>query len=361
MFIIIFIIILSILVFIHELGHYAAAKKMGVKVEEFGLGFPPRAWGKKIGETIYSLNWLPIGGFVKVYGEEYHEDEGEISKADRERAFVYKHPWRKLVILIAGVTMNFLLGWVLISYLFTLGVPQPTGIVQIAEVAEESPAAEAGFMVGDRITSLSYDDTQVEITRVDQLITETSRAAGQKVSYTVSRDGATDTITVTPRDNPPEGEGALGIVLDLEAGFEDKQYSWLEAPGAGLQHAATITVTIVRELGNVVGRLATGQAPGIDVTGPVGIAQYTGQALEFGWKAVIELMALLSLNLAVINLLPFPALDGGRIVFVLYEWASGKRVPTNFERYTNLFGFMLLISLLLVVTYFDIVNIFNGS
>ncbi len=361
MFVIVFIIILSILVFIHELGHYAAAKKLGVRVDEFGLGFPPRAFGKKIGETLYSINWLPIGGFVKVFGEEYHEDEGAISKADRDRAFVYKHPWKKLVILVAGVVMNFLLGWVLISFLFTLGVPQPTGIVQIGEIADGSPAAEAGLQPGDQVTALSADGTTIEIERIDQLITETIAYAGQEVTYTVLRENQEIDLVIIPRVDPPEGEGAIGIVLDIEAGFETRQYSWLEAPIAGLQHAATITITILRELGNVVGRLVMLQGPGIEVTGPVGIAQYTGQALDFGAKAVIELVALLSLNLAVINLLPFPALDGGRIVFVLYEWVTRRRIPTAFEQYLNLFGILTLIGLSLVVTYFDILRIFNGN
>ncbi|MFW5703271.1 MAG: M50 family metallopeptidase [Patescibacteria group bacterium] len=359
--VVIFIIILSILVFIHELGHFLAAKKMGVRVEEFGLGFPPRALGKKIGETIYSLNWLPIGGFVKVFGEEYHEDAGKISKKDHDEAFVYKKPWQKLVILVAGVIMNFLLGWILISYLFTQGVPQPTGIVRILEVTEGSPAAEAGLQPGDTVNKIQKDDETIEIDRIEQLILKTNEFAGTAVTYIIERNGEEVTLTATPRKNPPEGEGALGIQLDVESAYEMKTYSWIEAPVAGLKHAATITVTIVRELGKVIGRLVTLQSPGIDVTGPVGIAQYTGQAVEVGWKAVLELVALLSLNLAVINMLPFPALDGGRVVFVLYEWISKRRIPANFERYMNLFGIITLLLLSVVVTYFDIIKLIQGN
>ena len=359
--VVLFIIILSILVFIHELGHFLAAKKMGVKVEEFGIGFPPRAIGKKIGETLYSLNWLPIGGFVKVFGEEYHEDEGKIDKTEKSRAFVYKKPWQKLVILVAGVVMNFLLGWILISFLFTQGVPQPTGIVSVESVTQGSPAEQAGLQPGDTITQIEYNGETFPVERIDQLVTKTNELAGNELEYTIIRGDREETLAITPRANPPEGEGALGIALNTEAAFEVKKYSWYEAPFYGLQHAATITATIVTELGKVIGRLVTFQSPGIDVTGPVGIAQYTGQAVQYGYMAVLELVALLSLNLAVINLLPFPALDGGRVVFVLYEWISGRKVNTTFERNLNFFGIMTLLLLSVVVTYFDIVKLISGN
>lgn len=359
--VVLFIIILSILVFIHELGHFMAAKKMGVKVEEFGLGFPPRAFGKKIGETLYSLNWLPIGGFVKVFGEEYHEEEGKIDKSEKDRAFVNKKPWQKLIILVAGVVMNFLLGWILISFLFTQGVPQPTGIVAIQNITPGSPAETAGIQPGDQITEITYQGEEFAVERIDQLVTKTNELAGNEVAYTVLRSGQEETIVMTPRVNPPEGEGSLGIELDTERAFEVKKYSWIEAPFYGLRHAATITATIVTELGKVLGRLITFQSPGIDVTGPVGIAQYTGEAVQYGYMAVIELVALLSLNLAVINMLPFPALDGGRVVFVLYEWISGRKVNTTFERNLNFFGIMSLLLLTVVVTYFDIVKLITGN
>lgn len=355
-----FIIILSILVFIHELGHFLAAKKVGVKVEEFGLGFPPRAFGKKVGETLYSLNWLPIGGFVKVYGEEYHEDD-KIPTKDKQQAFVYKKPWEKLFILVAGVVMNFLLGWVLISYLFTQGVPQPTGVVEILAVTENSPAATVGLQKGDRITQLEQNEEVVKIERVDQLISTTARFAGEPMVMTVERGEQTQELTVTPRENPPKGEGSLGIELNTDAAFKIQKYPWYTAPFYGLQHAATITATIMSELGKALGQLITFDKPAVEFSGPIGIANYTGVAIQYGPSAVIELIALLSLNLAVINLLPFPALDGGRVVFVLYEWISGKRVNTNFERYLNLFGIIALLTLTVVVTYFDIVKLFTGG
>lgn len=358
--IVVFIVILGILVIIHELGHFLAAKRMGVRVEEFGFGFPPRAWGKKIGETIYSINWLPIGGFVKVFGEEYHEDDGKIDKKSRDEAFVYKKPWQKAFILVAGVIMNFLLGWVVISFLFTQGVPVPTGRVIVDTVAEASPADTTGITKGDQVIAITHKDKVTEIRSIEDLVRTTQQYGDTEVQVTLKKqNGETERVMVTPRKNPPAGQGSLGITLDTEAAYEIKKYSWYEAPYYGLKHAATITVTILRELGKTIGQLVTMQKPAVDVTGPVGIAQYTGQAITYGPNAVLELIALLSLNLAVINLLPFPALDGGRLVFVIYEWVTRKRVNQDFERYLNLFGIIVLLTLSVVVTYFDIVKLFR--
>lgn len=357
----IFILVLSILVFIHELGHFLAAKKMGIKVDEFAIGFPPRAWGKKIGETLYSINWLPIGGFVKVYGEEYHEDEGKISKEDRSRAFVYKKPWQKLFVLVAGVVMNFLLGWAIYTFMFTQGIPQPTGIVEVGSVSENSPAEAGGIEVGDRIVRIEHEGKTYPIERFDQLVSTTSQFAGTQITYVIERNNEELRFDLTPRKDPPPGEGSLGVGLNNETAFEIKKYSILEAPLAGLQYSGKIIVITVQELGKVVTRLFSAQPIGVELTGPIGIAAYTTEATQYGPMAILELMALLSLNLAIINILPFPALDGGRVVFVLYEWITGKKVNTTFERNLNFFGIMTLLLLIVVVTYFDIVKLISGN
>lgn len=350
--IIVFIIILATLVLIHEFGHFIAARKMGVKVEEFGLGFPPRVWGKKIGETLYSINLLPIGGFVKIFGEEYHEDAGSISKEDKKRAFVYKHPIQKLIILCAGVVMNFLLGWVIISYLFTQGVPTPTETVIVEKVTANSPAQTSGLREGDVIETINGSAVKTP----DDLVKLTKEFGDKNVSLTFLRDGQRINTNITPRKTPPPNEGSMGVVV---TNFTEQKYPWYTAPYYGLRHAAIITVTIVKQLGITLGSLITFQKADIDVTGPVGIAQYTGQAIKFGRNAVLELTALLSLNLAVVNLLPFPALDGGRVVFVLYEWVTRRRIPAKFEQYMNLFGIVTLLGLSVVITYFDILKLFK--
>lgn len=348
--IIVFIVILATLVLIHEFGHFIAAKKNGIKVEEFGLGFPPRVWGKKIGETLYSINLLPIGGFVKVFGEEYHEDAGDIPKEDKKRAFVYQHPIKKLAVLFAGVIMNFLLGWVIISYLFTQGVPTPVDNVIVEQVVPGSPAAQAGLQVNDVLLEINNQPLKTP----DDLVKLTKQYGDQTVPLEYQRNSQKLETVITPRKNPPANQGSLGVVI---TNFVEKKYPWYTAPYYGLRHSAIITTTIVRELGKTLGSLLSFQNTKIDVTGPIGIAQYTGQAIKFGNNAVLELTALLSLNLAVVNLLPFPALDGGRIVFVMYEWVTRRRIPAKFEQYMNLFGIITLLGLSVIITYFDILKL----
>lgn len=356
MHIVVFIIILAILVLIHELGHFIAAKKNGIKVEEFGFGFPPRVWGFKKGETLYSINLLPIGGFVKLYGEEYHEDVDDKlrSEGDKNRAFVSKKPWQKVTVIVAGVVMNFLLAWILISYLFTQGVPTPTKNVIVDNVKAGSPAAVAGLKKDDQIISLVADGKSYTVTDTNELISLSKKFGGKVVAFNIKRASANQTINVIPREDPPAGEGPLGIII---TSYIEKKYPWYEAPFYGLVHAFQITRQIVVELGKMVFSLVTFQKTKLDVAGPIGIAQFTGQAIKFGNNAVLELMALLSLNLAVINILPFPALDGGRLVFIIYEWVTKKQVNKKVEQYTNIFGMVVLLALAAVISVNDIVKL----
>lgn len=357
MFVLVFFLILFVLVLIHEFGHFIAAKKNGVLVEEFGFGFPPRVIGKKIGETLYSLNLLPIGGFVKVFGEEYEElKDQKLNPSLKDRTFAYKKPWQKALIILSGVLMNFLLGWVLISYLFTQGVPIPTDKVIVEQVQKGSPAALVGIKPLHTITKVTKDGKEYELKTVQDLITLTKKFAGEKVVLTVRDGNMTKNVEVTPRKNPPKGQGALGIAL---TSFTEKKYSWYQAPFYGLIEAFNITKHIFVELGKVLFQLVTLQKPSVDVSGPVGIAQFTGQAMKLGNNAILELTALLSLNLAVINILPFPALDGGRLVFVIYEWVTRKRVNQKFERNLNFIGIILLLTLAAVVTVNDIIKLYK--
>src|SRR3989338_2244203 len=360
--ILVFIIILGILILIHEFGHFLAAKKNGVLVEEFGLGFPPRLFGKKIGETLYSLNLFPIGGFVKLYGEEYHELQKTFNLKPptsnlQQRAFAFKKPWQKALIIVAGVLSNFLLGWFIISYLFTQGVPTPLNKVLVEKVLPNSPAKEAGLKAKDYLVRLDQDGKSYTLSSPNDLTLLTQKFLGQKINLLVERGGKKISLELTPRKNPPKGQGPLGIIITSP--FIEKKYPWYQAPVYGLIEAFNITQKIVSELLRVLVQLIALQKPKVDVAGPIGIAHFTGQAIKFGRNAVLELLALLSLNLAVINILPFPALDGGRFVFVVYEWITKKRVNKTVERYVNLFGIIVLLSLALVISIRDVTRLLN--
>lgn len=347
-----FFIILVILVVIHEFGHFIAAKKSGVYVEEFGFGFPPRLIGKKIGETLYSFNALPLGGFVRLFGEEYHE-EGKKTKSDipKERAFINKKPWQKAIIITAGVVMNFLLGWVLISYLFTVGTPVAAGI-SIDEVQPNSPAATVGLKKGDKLEKIVIDGKEMPLRMTPDLISAAKKYADQEVTLYVIRQDKSTPFNITPRSKPPEGQGSLGIVINQLV--ETKKYPWYQAPFYGLIEAANMTRTILVELLKIPVQFFTAQKTDVEFSGPVGIARIIGEARKYGINALLEITALLSLNLAVVNILPFPALDGGRMVFVFYEWITGKRPNQNFEKYLNLAGIIILLSLSALITIYDI-------
>lgn len=348
-----FLAILVILVVIHEFGHYYAAKKSGVYVEEFGFGFPPRAIGKKIGETIYSINWIPLGGFVKLFGEEYHEEAHtkDEKKIPKSRAFVNKKPWQKAVIIIAGVVMNFFLGWVILSYLLVSGIQKPAGVA-IDQVQSGSPAAEVGLKQGDTFVTISHNGKVAPIRVPEDLISATSRFAGDPVSLEIERAGERQVVTLVPRANPPDGQGSLGVVITQNV--ETVKYPWYTAPFYGFIEAASMTRMIAVEILKIPASFFSDSAPAVEFSGPVGIAKIVGEARQYGFNALLQITAVLSLNLAVINILPFPALDGGRLVFIIYEWVTGKRSNQDLEKYMNLAGIVLLLGLSLIITIMDI-------
>jgi len=353
--ILIFILTLSILVLVHELGHFLMAKKMGVKVEEFGIGLPPKLFGIKKGETLYSVNLLPIGGFVKLFGEEYSTPLA----LDKNRTFVNKKPWQKTLIVLGGVLGNFLLGWFIFSYLVTQGVPVPTNNVIVEKVTKNSPASMAGLKEKDVILKFVppiSPMSPISLTSSTSLITLTQKYAGKNVKLLVQRGHQQLTVDLVPRVNPPKGEGPLGIAI---TSFIEKKYPWYTAPYYGLIEAFNITAKISSELGKMLYNLVTFHKQNVDVAGPIGIANLAGQAVKFGKNAFLEFLALLSLNLAIMNILPFPALDGGRLVFVLYEGITKKRPNKNFEKYTNLIGFIMLLSLAAIITVNDVVKLFK--
>lgn len=360
--IIAFIIILSVLVLVHELGHFLVAKKLGIRVEEFGIGFPPRAYGKKIGDTLYSINWLPVGGFVKLFGEDeagvgkITGSKFQIPKGDVEKAFYARPLWQRMLVVTAGVIMNFILAVVLISFLFaTQGVPLPANNIIVSEVSHNSPAEIAGLKTNDRIISINGQ----KMTETDTFISTTKKLKGMTVTLDVLRNGKEFTTTLVPRVNPPKNEGAMGVAI---TNIEVKKYTWFEAPVFGTIEAAKFSWMIITGLVTLVTDFVFHGIKPQGVAGPVGVAQLTGEAVRAGWFAVLWFVSLLSLNLGVLNILPIPALDGGRFFFMIIEFVTGgKKVNPKYEAYAHGIGLVVLLALMVLVTFFDVARLIQGK
>lgn len=344
-----FILALSVLVLVHEFGHFFAARKTGVKVEEFGLGLPPRIIGKKFGDTIYSINWLMIGGFCRLYGE-----DGDGKGKD---AFNNKNPWQKLIIVLGGVLMNLFLAVVIFSVVYAiLGVPKETNKVTIIGISKNSPAEKAGLKEDDVI--LKVGDKEVKAP--NELTTEVVKYKGKNVNLEIG--GASHAspvqVQVEVRENPPEGEGSVGIAISNTEMVKVPWYRFYEGIGAGFKEAFYWGKIIINGVGEMVWGLVTGHVPK-DVSGPVGMYEATSSIKNNqGLLAVIHFFGIVSVNLAVVNVLPFPALDGGRIVFVLYEMIFRKKANQKFEIIVNNIGMMVLLGLILLITVGDIRRIF---
>lgn len=360
--VLVFILILSVLVLIHEVGHFLVAKKLGVKVEEFGFGFPPRLFGKKIGETIYSFNALPVGGFVKLYGED-EAGGGKIrmkkhkeSMKHMNKAFFARPVWQRAVIVLAGVVMNFLLALVIISYLLTVqGIAVPGNKVFIADVAHNSPAETAGLKAKDIIQKINGED----ITSPTQMQAVTKKHLGEQLTLSIIRENKTFIILLTPRRNPPPGQGAMGVRITQEVKIT--KYPWYQAPFFGTVELFKESWMIIAGLGTLVSQAVIQHTVPKELAGPVGIAQLTGQFVQVGFNAVLSLVALLSINLAVLNVLPIPALDGGRLLFIFIEGITGKKVNQTFEGYAHTIGMIVLLTLIAFITFHDIVRLIQGQ
>jgi len=360
--IVVFILILGLLIFVHELGHFILAKRAGIKVEEFGFGFPPRIFGIKKGETIYSLNLLPLGGFVKIYGED-GEKSGS-SKKDEKRAFYNKPISTRAVILVAGVTMNLVLAAFLLSIGYWLGLPamvddETTDLagarVQITQVVFDSPARQAGIKMGDTIKELAFAGQLLEVNNVVQIQEFIDSHRGEEITVIIQRGDEVLEKTLVPRISPPEDEGPFGIALARTAIVS---YPWYRALIMGITSTASLTWFIIVTLGTILWQLLLTGRLAVEIAGPVGIFDLTGQAAQLGFIYILQFTALLSINLAIINALPFPALDGGRLLFLAIEKIKGSPVSQKIERIAHTAGFVILILLMIAVTWRDIVRIF---
>ena len=383
--------VLAFLIFIHELGHFAAAKWFGIRVTEFGFGFPPRAFGVSYRGTVYSVNWIPIGGFVRIVGEEDPTDP---------ESFARQSVLKRSVVLLAGSFMNLVLPVVIFTVLFML--PHDTllgGDVIIAGVAPASPANVAGLRPGDAIRSVDGHP----VTHPEKLVDLVRGRAGQPIELSIRRAPAVTgfrtspefmdiaSVTVVPRRNPPKlrvvevvtdrasevslsearrydsrlalgdtmTQGAIGVRIGLaNAKFgRTTDPVWRAVP----RSFETIWNILVFTWNGLVEGVATRSNPGI--AGPIGIAHATDEVVSrLGISWVFQLTALLSISLGVLNMLPIPALDGGRLAFVMLEWVRrGKRISPKREGLVHLVGFVLVIGLILVFSYYDIVRILGGE
>jgi len=415
--IITFIIILSVLVFAHEFGHFITARKLGVRAEEFGFGFPPRMFGlqtwkepklEKIAETeevnidietipatdgsetikeimtdkikeidtvkkvrkwrwifgkkeltetdamygtVYSVNWIPLGGFVKIKGENGENDQANDSFASRPI-------WQRFLMLIAGVSMNIVLAIFLIIVGYMIGLPQvidnndPRAIIsdeklQIVQVIDQSPAAKAGLMIGDTIVSIDNKT----FTNFDDLQNYVAGHTGQQLSYEIKRGQDIFTSKITPEIIPETSKGGIGVGITLTGIV---RYPWYLSIWLGIKTTFVLIWTIILAFYQLIKGLIFGQGVSAELAGPVGIAVLTGEVARMGFIYILQFTALLSINLAIINFLPIPALDGGRALFLAIEKIKGAPVKREIENLIHNIGFVLLMVLVLLVTFHDL-------
>lgn len=348
--ILIFLVVLSVLVLVHELGHYLVAKKAGIWVEEFGFGIPPRIYGKKVGETIYSINLLPFGGFVRLHGESPTDEV-----TNKRRSFMNKSKKVRLAVLAAGVTMNFLLAIVAFAVVYSFtGTPRETKDVKIVEIDNNSPAKDAGILVGDIVKKVDNTD----ITNVNQFVQEVDQVKGKKVQLEVQRiesgNQVIKNISLTPRENPPAGEGPMGVAISTTEIYFPPIY---QRPFVGIYYGFKEAIfwgqTVIVGLFTILGQLFSGKVPQ-DVSGPIGIYAITSEAAKMGSLSLLEFLGILSVNLAILNFVPFPALDGGRVLFLGIEAVLGKKILPKVEATLNTAGMLILIILIIAITARDI-------
>ncbi|MGF7186011.1 regulator of sigma E protease [Desulfitispora alkaliphila] len=331
--------VFGLLIFVHELGHFLAAKRVGIKVEEFSIFMGPKLINKKVGETLYTLRLLPIGGYCKMAGMDGEEDTSG-------KGFNSKSVPQRMVVIAAGSVMNFLLAIVLFTLIYGfIGIPQHT--TEIGNIVPDKPAAEAGLLKGDEI--IAINDEKME--NWSELVGTIQQYPGEEVKVTADRGGQTLEVFLTPEMDESQGMVLIGIERTEEVSRETQ--GLFSAIGAATSQTVQFTVLIVVSLGQMI----TGQmAP--DVVGPVGIVEVIGQSASFGIPYLLNLAAIISINLGLLNLLPIPALDGSRLIFLAIEGIRRKPLDPAKENFVHLIGFAMLILLMILVTYQDVLRIF---
>lgn len=364
----IFFAVLVLLILVHELGHFIVAKRASIRVDEFGIGFPPKITGKKYGETEYTINWLPIGGFVRIWGEDPTEEHFE--GPGSERSFVRKPRAVQAAVLVAGVAMNVVLAFVLYTAAYMIGMPTAIDETEGAAVTEEAhiyigsvfpdaPAADA-LRPNDKLLAVQTDVTGLNSAaiRMPSRVAEfVSQHENETMTFTVLRRDEEVVATLTPKRGvlPEEPERvAAGFSMSL---IVLEQLPLHAAVVAGAKRTYTSLVEIAQGLGGLVRQTVQGTADYSQIAGPVGIVGMVGDAAAMGFTWLLTFTALISLNLAIINLLPVPALDGGRLLFVLIEAVTRRTIRPVVARTVNQVGFIALLALMALITIQDVMRI----
>lgn len=370
------------LITLHELGHFLLAKKFGVRVEEFGLLLPPRLWGKKIGETIYSINLIPIGAFVRLYGEdgdtvlEDSDPASPLSQGNRgnftgngknPRSFGSKPIWQRMLIIAGGVLSFWLVAVILLVFTNMSGSLQavsddenaPDAVVQVVAVSDNSPAASAGLQMGDIIKSMrqvSGSDAVASVQTAKQVQDFSAGHQGQEIIMTIQRGKDIFDKTLLLRSNPPAGEGIMGIAL---ARTIQRSYTLWQSIGNGFAQTWYMTLGVFDSWGQIIGRLANGQGmpAGAQLVGPIGILDVMNKQAQLGFNYYLQFVAMIAVYLAVFNILPIPALDGGKLMFLTIEAVRKKPIPEKVEQKLTGFFMILLLGLFAIVTIGDVTRL----
>jgi regulator of sigma E protease len=375
--IILFLVVLAVLIFVHELGHFLVAKKSGIRVDEFAIGFPPKIFSWIKGETKYVLNLIPFGGYVKIFGENPDPSDealiraGDSSTGDNKRSFAFSPKWKQAGVLLAGIFFNILLAWVLISVSFMFGSLVPIGEsssayskyikdsqVVLTGVLVDSPAEKAGLLQGDRIIDifpvgkeLLEREKNIDTVEIRNII----EVSTSDINIVFERAGIEKEVTIIPELNGTENKKVIGIYME-NVGLV--KLNFFRSIWEGAKLTLITFKQIVVGLGSFLIQIIKGQGDFSQVSGPVGIVGMVGDAATFGLAYFLGFVAFISLNLAVINLIPFPALDGGRVLFVIIEAITRKPIKPKIANTLNAIGFFLLITLMVVITYRDIIKLF---
>jgi len=368
--IILFLVVLAVLIFVHELGHFVVAKKSGIRVDEFAIGFPPKIFSWTRGETKYSLNLIPFGGYVKIFGE--NPDEESTTGADSKRSFVNAKKWRQAAVLLAGIGMNIIFAWVLISVSFMFGSLRPVGDgvsgyskyikesqVVLIGVAVDSPAQKAGLKQGDRLVSILISNIKDKVLLQGEYLTTGNISneiitSNGPISVVYERGGQDIKVQIVPELNKIENKKVIGIYMENVGIVKLNPFlAFWEGGKETINNFKQVAVG----LGSFLWKAVRGQGDFSQVSGPVGIVGMVGDAASFGFAYLLGFVAFISLNLAVINLIPFPALDGGRVLFVIIEAIIRRPINPKIANLLNAAGFFILISLMFIITYRDIMKL----